>query len=43
MEGLKKAFETVFTASLFLIENQLSQCTLKKNQDPDIKITELRN
>jgi DNA-binding cell septation regulator SpoVG len=40
-ERLKNKLETSFAPSLVKLEKQVRQCSLKKGQDPDIRITEL--
>jgi hypothetical protein len=40
---LKNTFEPSSAASLVKLEKQFRQCSLKKGQDPDIWITELKD
>jgi gag-polypeptide of LTR copia-type len=42
-ECLKNKFEPVSASSLVKLEKQFSQCALKKNQDPEIWLTELED
>jgi hypothetical protein len=41
-ERLKNKFEPSSAPSLVKLEKQFCQCSLKKGQDPDIWITELK-
>jgi hypothetical protein len=42
-ERLKNKFEPSSAPSLFKLEKQFRQCSLKKGQDPEIWITELED
>jgi hypothetical protein len=40
---LRKKFELLSALSLIKIEKQFCQCSLKNEQDPDIRITDLKD